>query len=240
MRHQYGGEAVTRARRNRDRLNNVMRTTLEYRTVALDAAVLLARIPPLQFMVGMRRRVFLRIRDLKGRGEYDSKEEGNIRNEETLLMYRQWRIYLQRSGISGRRVVEAIIPYFQRWVERKHGNLEFRMVQLLTGHGSFGGLFVGYRGDTEECPHCEEGRVDSVDHTIQECTAWSQERGELTRTLGVDLSMKGIVEGILESREKWKAFSLRGKGDASEGVGAGKGEGGERQMREIGCGASGP
>jgi len=59
-----------RARRNRERLNNDMRTILirvivGYRTVALDAASLLARIPLLQFLISMRRRVYLRIRDLK-------------------------------------------------------------------------------------------------------------------------------------------------------------------------------
>lgn len=101
------GETVTRKRRNRERLNNLMRTTLlrvivGYRTVALDAASLLARIPPLQFMVGMRRRTYLRIKDLKEAGEYDCKKENAIKNEETLMTYRQWEIYLGRSGISGK------------------------------------------------------------------------------------------------------------------------------------------
>jgi len=101
----------------------------------------------------MRRRAYLRIRDLKETGAYDAKEEAYIKNEEILIIHRQWKIYLQRSGLPGKRVIEAVVSQFQKWLDRKHGSLEFRMVQLVTGHGSFGAyLFRIEKLNTDRCP----------------------------------------------------------------------------------------
>lgn len=82
---------------------------------------------------------------------------------------------------------------------------------MLTGHGSFGSyLYRIEKWDTDRCPHCEEGCADTADHTISVCSAWSLEREDLMNQLGLDLSLKGkIVEEILKSRDKWKAFSDR-------------------------------
>lgn len=84
------GEAACRSRRSRVRLNNLTRTILirvivGYRTVSLDTACVLARIPHMQFLVRMRGRVYLRIKDLKVGGGYSRKEEEIMRRKPSLL-----------------------------------------------------------------------------------------------------------------------------------------------------------
>lgn len=179
---------------------------------------------------------------MKRGGEYDIKEEVNIKKEETLLMYRQWSIYLQRSGISGRKVVDAVTPHFQKWMERKHGSLEFRMVQLLTGHGSFGAyVYRIEKLDTYKCPHCEEGHVDSADHTIQECDGMVPGEGRIDEVVGDGpINERDCRENLGIERKLESAYTFRGRGDAPEGgMGAREREGREGQMWGIECGAFG-
>lgn len=185
----------------------LIRVISGYQTVSLDAAGLLARVPPLQFLVNARRRMYLRCRDLKEWRNYTPNEGKCIKEEETLLMERQWVIYLQRGGASGRRTIDAVAPSFREWLERRHGTLEFHMSQILTGHGSFGSyLFKIEKRDPDECPHCEGGLVDSPEHMVQECEAWAPKREELVRSLGQGLSLAEIVKKITSNREKWEAF----------------------------------
>lgn len=81
------------------------------------------------------------------------------------------------------------------------------MVQMITGHGSFGSyLYRIEKFDTDRYPHCDEGWADTADHTVQECPVWSQERGELIRVVGADLSLAWIMEKISDSRDSWRAF----------------------------------
>lgn len=91
------------------------------------------------------------------------------------------------------------------------------MVQLLTGHGSFASfLYRIERWDTDVCPHCEGGRTDNAEHTLQECPDWTPEREELTKIVGSDLSLSNIITKISESRNNWEAFSKFAEGVMSQ------------------------
>lgn len=85
-------------------------------------------------------------------------EEREIKNEELLLLRRQWKLYLQRRDAAGLRTLEAIVPCFDEWLDRKFGQLSFHMNQLLTGHRCFAiYLFrIGKKMDSPLCPFCQE------------------------------------------------------------------------------------
>ncbi|XP_011860277.1 PREDICTED: uncharacterized protein LOC105557607 [Vollenhovia emeryi] len=90
--------------------------------------------------------------------------------------------------------------------------MTYRITQLLTGHGCFGTFLrrIG-KAHTAVCPHCgteDGGSIDSAEHTIAECPAWQDERDELTAVIGMDLTLTGIVDRMVHSRENWAAFSL--------------------------------
>jgi len=56
------------------------------------------------------------------------------------------------------------------------------------------------------CHQCEEER-DTAQHTLAECSAWSDERRVLTNTVGEDLSLPVLVAKMTSSEEDWKAVA---------------------------------
>lgn len=98
-----------------------------------------------------------------------------------------------------------IQPRLTDWTLRKWGELSFRATQILTGHGCFGAYLyhIGREGSAA-CHHCGSAD-DTAQHTYEECPAWGQLRGELTQKIGWDLSLRGTVDSMLETKEQWSA-----------------------------------
>lgn len=185
-----------------------IRVIAAYKTTSADAALLLARIPPAALHAEYFRRVYSRIQDLKSQEDWTIRDEEDIKNEERILLYRQWQLYAQREETAGKRTRDAIMPNFQEWIGRDHGYLTYRITQLLTGHGCFYSFLsrIGKAG-TPLCPFCEL-ESDTAEHTIQTCPEWTNERKKLTDEIGLDLRLGKIVEKICESKENWEAFHL--------------------------------
>lgn len=179
-----------------------------YRTVALEAATLLARIPPVLLQADYRRRVYERTKDLYVRGIYSKKDITAIRKEESLLLYRQWQLKLL-SATYGLRTINAILPSFTRWIERKHGCLEFHLTQMITGHGVFNTYLERIQKiQSPLCLSCNEGLIDDVDHTIKYCTRWQEERDILQETIGLNLDIEIIIQKMLESKKNWDSVIM--------------------------------
>lgn len=108
---------------------------------------------------------------------------------------------------TGRRVVEAVRPHLEEWINRNSGSITFHMAQVLTDHGCFGGYLrrIG-KEDTPACHHCE-ARLDNADHTLVRCPAWNQERQLLVEEIGADLTMPRVIGKMLESEEAWRCMA---------------------------------
>jgi len=185
-----------------------IRVIAAYKTTSADAALLLAKIPPTALHTAYFKRVYSRIKDLKSQEIWTKQEEKNIKKEEKILLYRQWFLYTQREDAAGKRTCDAILPNFQQWMERDYGYLTYRITQLLTGHGCFYSyLFRIGKVESPLCPFCEV-EPDTTEHTVQTCSAWSNERQKLIDEIGPDLQLAKIVEKICTSKEKWKALHL--------------------------------
>jgi len=183
-----------------------MRVICAYRTVSLDAAALLAGVPPIPLMIKARDNIYHRIDGLKKEGEVSVGAIREIKNEEYHRMRDDWETYLQRPGLSGMRTLEAVRPHFDSWLDRRFGGLSFRMTQLLTGHGCFSSyLYRIRRSITMACFHCD-ANVDSAEHTLTECSAWELERRELRGKIDGDITLVNVVGSIVESEEAWNAF----------------------------------
>ncbi|XP_047991886.1 uncharacterized protein LOC125230658 [Leguminivora glycinivorella] len=80
------------------------------------------------------------------------------------------------------------------------------MVQILTGHGSFGKYL--HRIEREESPMCHEcgALVDTPRHVLEECPAWGPQRASLQAIIGTDLSLQSIVKSMHDSEEAWTAM----------------------------------
>ncbi|XP_025261984.1 uncharacterized protein LOC112639324 [Camponotus floridanus] len=186
--------------------NVAIRVISAYRTVSTDAALLLARIPPTHIHAAYYRRTFIRANDSKRDNTWNPLVEKEIKNGELVLMRRQWKLYLQRRDAAGRCTLEAILPYFEQWLDRSHGVLTFYITQMLTGHGCFATyLYRIGKANTAICTFCKKDE-DSPEHTIQVCEQWTEERALLVSVIGNDLSLRSIIGKVLVSEENWEAF----------------------------------
>lgn len=150
----------------------------------------------------------MRLRDLRNSTDWSRDAVRNIQTEESLLLKRQWTLFLQRTSAAGKQTREAILPCFNAWMNRRHGGASFRFTQILTGHGCFSSYLyrIGKDG-SPSCKHCSSGVVDSAEHTLSECETWSVERTELREAIGNDLSMGAIVKAMSHSEKAWKAMT---------------------------------
>lgn len=122
-------------------------------------------------------------------------------------MLGEWKRWTADLTLGGERVREAIRPHLAEWTGRRWGNLSFRLVQVMTGHGCFGQFLhrIG-RDEAPRCRHCP-ARVDTAQHTLEECPAWTRERGDLQRAIGDQLDLPTVVAGMVQSEEKWRAMA---------------------------------
>lgn len=61
--------------------------------------------------------------------------------------------------------------------QTKHGEVEYYLKQVLTGHGCFKTYLKKYHiRENDKCDYC--GQTDSPAHTIFECMRWKEVRTE--------------------------------------------------------------
>jgi len=184
-----------------------LRVCAAYRSVSFDSGTLLARLIPYELLAAERARIFWRIQDAKEAGVYSLELLEDIKRSERTITQRQWVLFVSRPDAAGKRLRDAILPQLDEWMRRPWGGLSFHITQLLTGHGCFGDYLkrIG-KADTALCPFCNT-EEDSADHTIRWCPKWQNNRDELVSVIGPDLSLAGIIRGVVGSREGWIAFA---------------------------------
>lgn len=187
----------------------VLRVIAAYRTVALDAAALLARIPPYHMTAEARKRAYDKIRDMKINEQWSRKEEKMVIANEVQLSFDKWREYLLTQNVAGVRTREAIMPIWNEWMGRGFGNISFHLTQALTGHGVFYSYLkrIG-KAQSDKYPHCNTDNVDTVEHTLFVCQTWQEERDELLVKINLvadALNLKSMVKSMVSSRKEWSS-----------------------------------
>lgn len=203
-------QATASQRRTQAPINSVqrflaLRVIAAYRTVSFEAATVLARVPPAYLLARLQRTIFTKLRELKANDDWSPDNEREIRNQERTSLRRRWRAYLQGRGLAGACVREAVLPILDEWL--KHGRLSFHLTQIITGHGCFGVYLHKIRKrQIGACDHCSGG-MDTAEHTIEHCAAWSAERAELKAFVGQDLSLPTLLRSMLSDRSAWNAVT---------------------------------
>ncbi|XP_020298777.1 uncharacterized protein LOC109863012 [Pseudomyrmex gracilis] len=183
------------------------RVVRAYKTAALEAVRVLARVPPANLLARQQIDRFLRFREYRNEGvDITSNRTLLVNQQVERALVRRWRERLLAPGGSGLRVREAVDPVLNRWLGRAHGELTFYLTQILTGHGSFGDyLFRIRKADTPACPHCPSAE-NSAQHTLEECPAWAQERAAVRAHSGDNLSLSAVVSAMLRDAGCWRAI----------------------------------
>ncbi|CAK1543712.1 unnamed protein product [Leptosia nina] len=143
---------------------------------------------------------------------YEEMESWRTEGREAIL--NRWREELAGARY-GRWTLDAIMPVFKEWTERRWGTLSYHLTQGLTGHGCFGSYLhkIARREPTPTCHHC--GCVnDTPQHTLFDCPAWNDHRDTMLRLTGLDnhgsgaLNLTLFVRSILSDEAKWQAIQV--------------------------------
>lgn len=175
----------------------VIRSICAYRTISRVAGNILASVPPIDLMAAERLATFVSRRECNqslGRGERMTQHRD--------MTLQQWQERLE-DGNTGRWTV-SLVGDVAKWSRRNHGQVNFHLTQLLSGHGCFGSYLEKIKKEVPPgCHHCP-AQVDDARHTLIECSAWNIERVLLEHQIG-KLDERMLVNKMLSSQAAWEA-----------------------------------
>lgn len=118
--------------------------------------------------------------------------------------YQAWQT--EWSSSDKGRWTRRLIPTLRTWTERGHGETNYYLTQLLTGHGDFGQYLTRFKiKEDDTCTLCGED-VDSVEHTFYECPATRGMRRKAEAITG-GLTPDNTVAAMLKGEAEWAAVS---------------------------------
>ena len=112
-----------------------------------------------------------------------------------------------RVGAPGLKVLEAVLPNWDAWLDGAAPPPIYRVTQVLTGHGCFGEYLHRIRKEAiARCHYCDAS-VDSAQHTLEFCPVWARPRRDLIVEIGWDLSPPAIFGALLTSERGRRAVT---------------------------------
>ena len=183
-----------------------IRAVRAYRSVSFRAAVALAGMIPLDLQAAAKAKVYRRVWRLKLNGDVQWEEIVNLRKVARNRALRKWKAELEGSGAGRKRMIGAVLANWDQWqgCARRPG-LTYRVTQVLTGHGCFGEFLRRIGAEhSAECFECG-AEVDSAQHTVEACPAFAEQRSELRRAIGDDLSPAVLIRALITAGRQQKA-----------------------------------
>lgn len=174
-----------------------IRVTSAYRTISTTAASVLADIPPIDLLLRERSEIYHQCRSntLSQIEKRVAKEEARLRLLET--WQNRW------DGDNKGRWTHELIPDVKKWVRRTHGETNFYLTQILSGHGNFGKYLYKFKiKSTATCELCNEAE-DDVQHTIIICRVWQNLRNMFPVASGTNRTIEALFNNMMESKEYW-------------------------------------
>ncbi|KAI5739769.1 hypothetical protein M8J77_023226 [Diaphorina citri] len=169
-----------------------IRVSRAHRTVATEAVMVVSRTIPIDLIIKERKECY-----------GISKEEQIRERERTMIKWQeQWdRV---ESGFKG--WTKRLIPLIKPWYDRKRGEVNQYITQVLTGQGNFNYyLFKIKKISSPKCNYCNE--EDTAEHTIFGCQRWAYIRQEAYEDMRIHISPENLIETMLNSEENWKKIS---------------------------------
>ncbi|CAB0037586.1 unnamed protein product [Trichogramma brassicae] len=162
--------------------------------VYYEVTYVLAGIPPLALLAGERTRLYGCHRD-------DAKDE------ERLATLSKWQEAWDQSTKA--RWTQRLIPNIRVWIERRHGELNYHLTQLLTGHGFFKHHSRRYdHNHSGQCPVCPSS-IKNAEHVFYLCPRFNEERERLQALLHeMVMTPENTTRLMLASEPNWLAAYL--------------------------------
>lgn len=181
-----------KVKKNREKLLRrqrifTLRVSSAYRTVSTEAATVIARVIPIDLQIEERAASYGK-----------SKEERGAIREQTLTKWQE-RWEQGQKGAWTRELIRDVIP----WYNRRFGEVDFWLTQVLSGHGCFEAFVhkIGKKA-SPTCRFCD--MIDNAEHTLFVCPRWGQQRERTNNLVGRRLTKENLIECMLFSERNWK------------------------------------
>jgi len=98
-----------------------------------------------------------------------------------------------------------LIPSIEPWVNRKHGQVDFYLTHVLSGHGCFRSFLKRFGHDTEDvCPECGSGIIEDAQHVLFECRRFGCDHQTLMETTEARVRLETFVPLMLLNDVNWE------------------------------------
>ena len=170
-----------------------LRVICGFRTVSNDATFVIAGMIPIELLAKERKKW------------YEHREQQGSKASERVSTLNEWQRRWDSSEKG--RWTYRLIPSIEKWINRGHGETNYYLTQLLSGHGCFGAYLHRFKHtDNPECPACK-GLQEDVEHIFFQCPRFEKTRKELSDILGQRPTPENLTGLMLVSEEKWNAVS---------------------------------
>lgn len=103
------------------------------------------------------------------------------------------------------RWTNLLIPNVEIWYSRKHGDLNFYLTQMLSGHGCFRSYLYRFGHDSDpNCPSCSPSAEENAEHVFFECNRFAHGRLAIETTIGRSINPTNIIGIMLSSPDHWE------------------------------------
>ncbi|KAM8702014.1 hypothetical protein ACLKA7_000215 [Drosophila subpalustris] len=185
-----------------------LRIASGFRTVSTDAIMVISGIAPVEFTAKKASKIFREKKSVMLPSEVRAVKEA-ARNRCFSMWQAKWD-----SSANGRGT-HKLFPKIEPWVNRKHGELNFHLTQLLSGHGCFRQYLNRFgREDDPMCPVCST--PENAEHVLLRCPRFDVQRQGTESTLGTNVSTENSIPLMLASQENWTAVCTLAEGITSE------------------------
>ena len=172
-----------------------LRVISAFRTVSYDAACVLAGMIPIRLLLLEDDECYRR-----RQGESDTNDVRAVIRPDTLRVWQsEWE------GADYGRWTHQLIPDVAVWLNRQHGEVDFFLTQILSGHGFFR-KYLHKRGlaSSAQCPECgfEE---QTAEHILFDCSRFEEVRRETLEVAEVRLTVDNLVGEMCRNEHTWRA-----------------------------------
>lgn len=172
----------------------LIRVATSYRTVSGEALQVITGTPPIDLLAKERM-------ILHENGQGLSQQARKTVREETIGVWQaRWDDLEHKAQWTKR-----LIPIIKKWLDCKHRTIDFRVTQVLTGHGSFKEFTKKIKkSPNNECLYC--GTPDTVEDTIFECPRWRIPREKADTKLNTKLNTNNMVDQMILTRTRYETI----------------------------------
>jgi hypothetical protein len=170
-----------------------LRVASAYRTVSYDAICVLAGMMPIHIII----KEDVECYDLRGTRGIRS----TIRSSSMVKWQREW------STSTKGRWTHRLVPDVSEWVDRRHGEVNFHLTQILSGHGCFRQYLNKFgHAESPACPECVDVE-ETAEHVFFVCPRFASARSDMMAVSGIDTTPDNLVPRMCSDRDTWSAVS---------------------------------